>query len=54
MKKDEERERDLVFCDDSKPMEPHPPLTVAEQKHHDDFWATMFEKYLKDAVPVEY
>ena len=39
---------DIIFCDDSKPMEKHPPLTSDEIKKHNAFWEKMKEKFFKN------
>ena len=41
----------IIICDDSKFMEPHPPLTVEEQSKRRNFWEKMEERYLKNAKP---
>ena len=52
MVKNEGYENEIVFCDDSRPMQPHPPLTENEQQRHDEFWSKMDELYFRTATPT--
>ena len=54
MQVDNDQKIDVIFCDDTRPMEPYPPLTEAEKKNHEEFWDAVLEKFLNDAVPVNY
>ena len=40
-----------IICDDSKPMEPYPPLTAEEELRADESWQRLESKFLKNMVP---
>ena len=38
---------DVIYCDDSAPMEDYPKLTNEEKKRNEEFWNSMEKEFFK-------